>query len=310
MNCPIIFNNSLCIISKGEVCRENNNFPRQMKVSPDGLYTLMTTENNEVQVHALPASLIDKCRYYQAANGINDTSNCGSYDNGGWKYHSINAIGESIYDIDWYPQMNSTTEGTSCYAVTSKDHPIHLYDAGTNELRASYNSINRLDELDSALSVCFNNDGSKLYAGADKVVRCFDVSHPGRQVSEIYTTKNRKDKSGVKGLISCLAFNPDMSGVYAAGSYANSVGLFVENQHRSVLELQHLSCGVTSIKWSKCGNNLWIGGRKNQDILCWDIRHTRMEVGRVHREVATNQKLSFDIDPWNRYIASGDTNGR
>jgi len=305
MDCPIHFDERIDTISSQEVSSSCGiNFPRQLKVSPDGLYALLSNEDNTVQIWSLPTGLINKHRYYQLAGG-----NPGGDSEDLWKLSSINNIGESIYDIAWYPLMNAATEGTSCYAVTSKDHPIHLYDATTHDIRCSYNGINRLDELDSARSLCFNNDGSRLYAGSDRVVRCFDLASPGRQISEVHTTKNRKDKSGIKGIISCLSFNPDVSGAYAAGSFANSVGVYVENQNRSALELQNLSCGVTGLKWSRCGSYLWIGGRKSKDLLCWDIRHTRCEVGRVPRAADTNQKLSFDIDPWGKYVASGDTQG-
>ena len=43
---------------------------------------------------------------------------------------------------------------------------------------------------------------------------------------------------------------------------------------------------------------LWVGGRNHSDIVCWDLRGTRSEVGRVRRYLATNQRLAFDLDPW------------
>jgi telomerase Cajal body protein 1 len=304
MDCPINFNSSVLLGSKGKLHGPDiTNFPRQMKLSPDGLFALFSNEDDTVQIWSLPSGLVNKQRYYQVAA-------CDAEFNDTWNLQSSVPVGESIYDIDWYPQMNSATQGTSCYAVTSRDHPVHLFDSISGELRSSYNCVNRLDELDSALSVAFNNDGSKLYAGADSVVYCFDVASPGAQVSVVRTTKSKKDKRGIKGLISCLAFNPDRSGVYAAGSFAHSVGVYVENQSKSALELQQLGCGVTCMKWSRCGSYLWVGGRKTKDIQCWDIRHSRREVGRVPREASSNQKLCFDLDPWGRYIASGDSNGQ
>ena len=85
---------------------------------------------------------------------------------------------------------------------------------------------------------------------------------------------------GQKGLISCIEFNPDRSGVYAAGSYQHSVGIYIENQQDCALQLNSLGFGVTGLKWSACGNNLWVGGRRNGAIVCWDVRHGRNELGR------------------------------
>lgn len=67
----------------------------------------------------------------------------------------------------------------------------------------------------------------------------------------------RHASRGQKGIISCLAFNPDYSGCFAAGSYANSVGIYVENADECALELSGLEFGVTCLKWSPCGNYLW-----------------------------------------------------
>jgi hypothetical protein len=40
-------------------------------------------------------------------------------------------------------------------------------------------------------------------------------------------------------------------------------------------------------------------------IISWDLRNTRSEVGRVHRQLSTNQRMTFDIDPWGKYLVTG-----
>jgi telomerase Cajal body protein 1 len=72
------------------------------------------------------------------------------------------------------------------------------------------------------------------------------------------TCKTRKDKDGQRGIISTLEFNPDYSGAYAAGSYAHSISVYAENARDSVLELD-MAFGVTCLKWSPCGCQLWAG---------------------------------------------------
>ena len=46
--------------------------------------------------------------------------------------------GESVYDYQWYPLMNSASPETCCLATTSQHQPIHLYDAFDGHIRATY----------------------------------------------------------------------------------------------------------------------------------------------------------------------------
>jgi WD40 repeat protein len=85
---------------------------------------------------------------------------------------------------------------------------------------------------------------------------------------------------GQKGIISTLAFNPDYSGLFAAGSFAKNVGLYAENSNTCLGLYNQIGFGVTHTKWSPCGNYLWVGGRKSNSIICLDIRMTRKEIAR------------------------------
>ncbi len=67
--------------------------------------------------------------------------------------------------------------------------------------------------------------------------------------------------------------------------------------------------GITCQRWSPNGNHLWIGGRRSNDIICYDLRFSRGELGRVTRQLSTNQRLAFDMDPWGTYLATGSQNG-
>jgi len=42
----------------------------------------------------------------------------------------------------------------------------------------------------------------------------------------------------IAGIISCLAFNPDRSGLYAAGSYSQTIGLYDESNNELCCILQ------------------------------------------------------------------------
>lgn len=62
----------------------------------------------------------------------------------------------------------------------SRDVPIHLWDAYTGRLFASYIAEDNVCELVSARSVCFMADGKKILAGYEKFICIFDLSRPGK----------------------------------------------------------------------------------------------------------------------------------
>lgn len=69
-------------------------------------------------------------------------------------------------------------------ASSSRDNPVHMWDAFYGEVRASFRPYNHLDELTAAHSLCFSPDGTQLYCGFDKTVRVFYTERPGRDCEE------------------------------------------------------------------------------------------------------------------------------
>ena len=51
-----------------------------------------------------------------------------------------------------------------CFVSSSKDTPIRLWNVYSNDVSV-YKSVDRMDELMSALSVGVSMDGSRLYGG-------------------------------------------------------------------------------------------------------------------------------------------------
>eukprot|EP01038_Epipyxis_sp_PR26KG_P005427 gene5427-7517_t len=329
MSCPFNFDTNQFLRLHGEKlyknfhhatavgCKKvdtNLSFISNFAISPDGLKVFCNADNKyDLEILTLNQLFIDKYRYYSDNNklNLNDDINIDAYSS---KEHFVQSVerlnvGESIYDCKWYPFMSSFDDSTNCLITTSRDHPILLWDLINRQVRCSYRGYNQMDEIDPAISLSFNLAGDKIYAGSNKMIRCFDVANPGRDCTEIPTTPTKKSIYGQKGIISCLSFNPDYSGAYAAGSYANSISVYVENSSESVLSLMDLEFGVTCMKWSPCGCYLWAGGRHHNDIICYDLRNTRMEIGRVSRKLSSNQKVIFDIDPWGKSLCTGTQDG-
>ncbi|XP_019958862.2 telomerase Cajal body protein 1 [Paralichthys olivaceus] len=216
------------------------------------------------------------------------------------------AEGDTIYDYCWYPKMSSLDPDTCFLASSSRDNPVHIWDAFYGDVRASFRPYNHLDELTAAHSLCFSPDGTQLYCGFDKTVRVFYTERPGRDCEERPTVVK---KQGQSGIISCFSFSPCQS-VYACGSYSRCAGLYScqDGTLLALLPTRHHG-GLTHLLFSPDGNYLYTGGRKDPEILCWDLREPGKVVFSLKRNVATNQRIYFDLDLSGRYLLSGDTEG-
>ena len=171
--------------------------------------------------------------------------------------------GDGIYDYCWYPLMRSDDPLTCCFLSTSRDHPMHLWDAYDGTLRAPYSAYNHLDEVTAAHSACFEPTGARLYGGFGRAVRIFDVARPGRSCEVRATCPTRKSREGQRGIISCLGFAPDYSGLYAAGSFSGTTGLYVENAPGCIALLGEHTGGVTQLRFSHDGLHLFTAARRD-----------------------------------------------
>lgn len=80
-----------------------------------------------------------------------------------------------------------------------KANPIHLWDACTGSLRATYRAYNAVDEITAALCVSFTDNGSQILAGYNKIIRIFDTAVPGRDYDTIPTYKKGQDGQAGEG---------------------------------------------------------------------------------------------------------------
>ncbi|GMG15945.1 unnamed protein product [Phytophthora fragariaefolia] len=267
----------------------SNNFTKGVAVSPDGLCLLTSSEDHALRLFEVSGEALaaDRSSILQAREG------------------------GAVYDYAWYPFMTSADPNSCIFVSTSRDQPVHLWDAYTGELRATYRAFDHMDELASAQSLAFNSTGTKLFAGFDRMIRYFDLSQPSRDFGARPLTKTRRSRRGQRGLISTLHFNPDHSKIYAAGSYAGTTCVYTEDEGEELLALRdHDGRGISQVRFSPCGRFLFTTARRDARIHCWDIRATNEILHTFNRVADTNQRVEFDLHCGGRYLATGSRTGR
>ncbi|KAL3740411.1 hypothetical protein ACJRO7_021660 [Eucalyptus globulus] len=276
-----------------------NNFLKGVKWSPDGTCLLSSSEDNTLRVLALPEY------------GGDDSANASSSNHGSqgilWSFRisvysfAANLVvteGESVYDFCWYP----LTYPLSCvFASTTRDHPIHVWDATTGQLCCTYRADDDVDEITAAFSIAFNPAGNKIFAGYNKSIRVFDVHRPGRDFESHSTLQGNKE--GQTGIISAIAFSPTHTVMLATGSYCQTTAIYREDNMELLYVLRGQQGGVTHVLFSKDGNYLYTGGRKDPFIMCWDVRKA---VDVVHK---WSIRIYFDVEPLGRHLGTGGQDG-
>ena len=120
------------LLAKHEFSNENSNYTRGCLFSPDGLYILNYNNDNTIRLFE-PPEHETPCKTSYDFQSITDL-----------KAALAISIAGPIYDVDWYPLMNSANPGTGCLAVTAQYQPVHLYDAYDGQLRATYRYQNKV----------------------------------------------------------------------------------------------------------------------------------------------------------------------
>ena len=172
-----------------EFSGRKNNCLKGVKWSPDGTCLLTASEDQQLRLYELPAELSGMAQdggaaapAPAAAGGSQEMSSAVRV-----------AEGDSIYDYCWYPLMHSAEPSSCCFLSACRDHPMHLWDAYTGSLRASYAAYNHLDEITSTFRTAINPDGTRLYAGYDAPSASSTLT-VGRQCELRATSKNRKPR--------------------------------------------------------------------------------------------------------------------
>ena len=207
-------------------------------------------------------------------------------------------------DFDWYPWMNSSLKGSDLFLTSSKDLPIQLWSSSEGKVVCSWTAKDHLDQVANCLSVSFSPDGQKIVSGGQDKIWIFDTNRPGaNSVCEFQTIPRKKSKSGLRGLISCLNFRYDDTGVFAAGSFKGSVGVYdsrtlSDRNSSSFCLFEAHKNGVSQVKFLNDGWSILTAGRRDKTLKKWDLRMIQVNdpISEyiVNEPNRTNQRLYFD----------------
>ncbi|KAF8518200.1 WD40-repeat-containing domain protein [Gautieria morchelliformis] len=211
----------------------------------------------------------------------------------------------------WYPTAVPEDPSTFCFLASVRECPVKLLDASDGRLRASYRIVDHRERQIAPHSMAFNSTASRLYCGFQDAIEVFDINYPG-EGERIFTSPSKKSRSGLKGIVSSLAFCPDYSGLYAAGTFSSSLVLFAENSQAEIIQsLGGVHGPITQVKFNPMQPHIvYATSRQSNTILGWDIRgDTSIPLKKFERPGLTNQRLSFDLDMYGSALVTGDQDG-
>lgn len=219
--------------------------------------------------------------------------------------------GSPVYDTAWYPFATPTESASYCFLASIRDTPVKLIDAGDGRIRASYRIVDHRERFVAPHSLAFNLTAQKFYCGFLDAIEVFDLAVPG-EGTRLLTIPTKRSKDGLRGIISSLAFCPDYSGLYAAGTFNSSIGLFSEDTGAQVLMyLDGVSGPISHLQFHPTNPHLLFASCRNRkDIHIWDVRNTSHLYSTLDLGPSSNQRRRFDIDPSGHHLITGDEEGR
>ncbi|KAI0034852.1 WD40-repeat-containing domain protein [Vararia minispora EC-137] len=290
-----------------------HNFARCGKWCPDGSVALMQCENRTFQT--LHLQVIEVSNFPTGSFGFSKPSEA-----------RIIPQAEAIVDFAWYPRATLHDPASYCFVTSVRECPVRLLDASDGRLRASYRIVDHRERQIAPHSLAFNVVGDKLYCGFQDAVEVFDLNAPG-QGTRLPTTPSRKNRDGLKGIISSIAFCPTYdpsSQLFAAGSLAPSssissnIALYDEGTGtaRAMGWIGDVRASVTQLAFNPMKPYiLYSSFRRHGAIYSWDLRSDTSVPFQVFglegdKWNSTNQKLRFDVDIAGRWLAVGGLTGR
>lgn len=152
---------------------KDDDFLKGLVLSPDGSLLLASSENScDAVIAELNHDELVSTKYYKNVCDSTSNENTGRLTSDRLlRNFQMFSLGESVYDLKWYPGCTVQDPATCCFVAATKDHPVHLWDTNSQSIRCSYIPKNHMDELDNAISLSFNLTGDKIYMGSNKIIR-------------------------------------------------------------------------------------------------------------------------------------------
>ncbi|KAF2401286.1 WD40 repeat-like protein [Trichodelitschia bisporula] len=217
---------------------------------------------------------------------------------------------EPIYACEPCPIL--TEYENAVFLYSAREHHIQLRNAYDPEmgLVASYRYTNPTTEaFMSPRSLCFTPDGFHFLAGAKNEIALFDLKDQFNPVSTYVTGGRNRSMhmgglpTGVRGLVTAIACQEQ---TFAIGTFERHVGLYdmrsmgpIVNFTLDVPSRQETNGrGVSQIKWSPCGNFLYLAERCSDGICVMDVRSGGQLISWLAgRRAGTMMRLEFDVVP-------------
>ncbi|KAG5437459.1 hypothetical protein PCANB_000887 [Pneumocystis canis] len=197
-----------------------------------------------------------------------------------------------------------------CCLVSVRDHPIHLYDAFTSTLRASYPLIDHCEKFIAPNSLVISLDNTRFIAGSNNMLSIHALHMYGYGPITVLRTSTRHSNMFLlrpvqKGIISSLCLNS--LGLLAAGTFNSTVGIYSKEGDGDIISIFNVGDGgVTQVLWMD-DYKLLVVSRKSEKMSIWDIRTFSCIETLGPRFAMTQQRMTVDV--WNDYIIAGSMDG-
>ncbi|KAI9772361.1 MAG: hypothetical protein M1839_002497 [Geoglossum umbratile] len=278
----------------------DSNIFKNAQWSPDGTCVLTSSEDNKLRTFVMPVDLLEKGEPHSLTP------------------FSTTSKAEPVYCTAIYPGFKLQDPSTTCFLTATRDLPIHLHDALSSLVRATYPLISPTTEkYITPHSVLWSPCGTKFICGSDALISVFDIGRIGSGPVERHPTIPSKRKKivgggvGMKGIISALSLSNQMgNGTLAAGTFTRMIGLYDSEGSGDCIAVFSIAqttskgttsgsgAGITSLEWSPCGRYLYVAERKSTEILVYDIRVAGRKLGSLTgRTAASNQRLGIHVVP-------------
>lgn len=306
--------------------------------TPDGTSLITTGGDNTIETIILYFSCnpAPPTTHEQIVNSPEDLLSPNSFHE--LKPYSSLTIPDPIFSTAIYPHFNLQDHNTTLVLYAARENGIKLKNALALDTPnwAVYPLVCPTTEVWNAPhSLLFNNEGTHFIAGATAEFTIFDISRTNegpmerkkigyRKNSGHYNPKGldwTREITGPSDIISTMDLS--VQDMFAMGTWGRKIAIYAGAGRGELITTfspdqiegngTRFGEGISQVKWSPCGQYLYVGERHSAGIHIYDIRVAGKRVGcLMGREAKTAVKLSFDVVPTaeGSEVWAGGTDGK